>query len=206
MRVGPGFDQKQEDCAFRAPNGAALAQLQRRRRACAPRRRRRRAGARGHRSADALLHRSSTTRAPSPDGRTVITVESRETPDHTELNVAGRIRVGDEDVVSLRRVAHPDLYTANAFRELLSRRGIKISGNVVRDTTPSTAHALTAHYSQPLGVVVRDVNKHSNNFMAEQILKTLGAETGGRPGTWQMASTRSRAFSSASASRARTTR
>jgi D-alanyl-D-alanine carboxypeptidase/D-alanyl-D-alanine-endopeptidase (penicillin-binding protein 4) len=31
---------------------------------------------------------------------------------------------------------------------------------------------------------VRDVNKRSNNFMAEQILKTLGAETGGRPGTW----------------------
>ena len=34
-------------------------------------------------------------------------------------------------------------------------------------------------------MVVRDVNKRSNNFMAEQILKTLGAETGGRPGTWQ---------------------
>jgi D-alanyl-D-alanine carboxypeptidase/D-alanyl-D-alanine-endopeptidase (penicillin-binding protein 4) len=32
---------------------------------------------------------------------------------------------------------------------------------------------------------VRDVNKTSNNFMAEQLLKTLGAETGGRPGTWQ---------------------
>jgi D-alanyl-D-alanine carboxypeptidase/D-alanyl-D-alanine-endopeptidase (penicillin-binding protein 4) len=44
---------------------------------------------------------------------------------------------------------------------------------------------MTAHYSQPLGVAVRDVNKRSNNFMAEQILKTLGAETGGRPGTWQ---------------------
>ena len=32
---------------------------------------------------------------------------------------------------------------------------------------------------------MRDVNKRSNNFMAEQVLKTLGAETGGRPGTWQ---------------------
>ena len=28
------------------------------------------------------------------------------------------------------------------------------------------------------------MNKRSDNFMAEQVLKTLGAETGGRPGTW----------------------
>src|SRR5262249_43093591 len=30
----------------------------------------------------------------------------------------------------------------------------------------------------------RETNKSSNNFMAEQLLKTLGAEKIGRPGTW----------------------
>src|SRR5207302_1718869 len=77
-------------------------------------------------------------------GRTTITVESRETSDHTELKVAGRIRASDGEQVVLRRVAHPDLYTANAFRELLLRRGIKVSGNIVRDATPTTAKALSA--------------------------------------------------------------
>jgi D-alanyl-D-alanine carboxypeptidase/D-alanyl-D-alanine-endopeptidase (penicillin-binding protein 4) len=32
--------------------------------------------------------------------------------------------------------------------------------------------------------VVRRLQKHSNNFVAEQILKTLGAEAHGPPGTW----------------------
>ncbi|HVP14839.1 MAG TPA: D-alanyl-D-alanine carboxypeptidase, partial [Terriglobales bacterium] len=35
-----------------------------------------------------------------------------------------------------------------------------------------------------LGDVVRRLLKHSNNFVAEQILKTLGAERKGAPGTW----------------------
>ncbi|HEY2743217.1 MAG TPA: D-alanyl-D-alanine carboxypeptidase/D-alanyl-D-alanine-endopeptidase [Polyangia bacterium] len=184
VRVGPGFDQKQEDLPFRAPNGALSLNYNAVGVHVLP-------GAGDAAPARVVIDPQTPYFTIVNDARTVasgrtnVTVEARETPDHTELKVAGRIRVGDEDVVALRRVAHPDLYTANALRELLARRGIKIAGNIVRDAAPSTAHALTAHYSQPLGVVVRDVNKHSNNFMAEQILKTLGAETGGRPGTWQ---------------------
>ena len=183
VRVGPGFDQKQEDLPFRAPNGALSLNYNAVGVHVMP-------GAGDAAPARVIVDPQTPYFTIVNDartvaaGRTVVTVESRETTDHTELKVAGRIRVGDEGVVALRRVAHPDLYTANAFRELLARRGIKVSGNIVRDAAPSTARALAAHYSQPLGVVVRDVNKHSNNFMAEQILKTLGAETGGRPGTW----------------------
>src|SRR5205807_1026939 len=81
-------------------------------------------------------------------GRTFLTVESREAADHTEIIVRGRIRVGDPGQMQQRRVAHPDLYTAHAFKELLARRGIKVDGKVVREAAPATARALTAHYSQ----------------------------------------------------------
>ena len=184
VRVGPGFDQKQEDLPFRAPNGALSLNYNAVGVHVMP-------GAGDAAAARVIIDPQTPYFTVVNDARTVavgrsaVTVESRETPDHTELRVAGRIRLGDEGLIFLRRVAHPDLYTAHAFLELLSRRGIKVSGNIVRDAAPSTARALTAHYSQPLGVVVRDVNKRSNNFMAEQLLKTLGAETGGRPGTWQ---------------------
>jgi D-alanyl-D-alanine carboxypeptidase/D-alanyl-D-alanine-endopeptidase (penicillin-binding protein 4) len=184
VRVGPGFEQKQEDLPFRAPNGALSLDYNAVAVHVLP-------GAGDAAPARVVLdpqtpyftvvNEARTVVA----GRTAITVESRELPEHTELRVSGRIRAGDPGQLQLRRVAHPDLFTAGAFRELLARRGIKVTGNIVRDATPPTARALSAHYSQPLGVVVRDVNKHSNNFMAEQILKTLGAETGGRPGTWQ---------------------
>ena len=43
---------------------------------------------------------------------------------------------------------------------------------------------LAAHDSSPLAVAVQDLNKRSNNFAAEQLLRTMGAEIGGRPGNW----------------------
>jgi D-alanyl-D-alanine carboxypeptidase/D-alanyl-D-alanine-endopeptidase (penicillin-binding protein 4) len=184
VRVGPGFDQKQEDLPFRAPEGALSLNYNAVAIHVLP-------GNSDGGPARVVIDPqtpyftiTNETRTVAT-GRDLITVETHEQPDHTEVIVKGRIRLGDPGQVQLRRVAHPDLYTAYAFKELLSRHGIKVSGNVVREATPAMARALAAHYSQPLGVAVRDVNKRSNNFMAEQILKTLGAETGGKPGTWQ---------------------
>ena len=184
VRLGPGFEQKQEDLPFRAPNGALSLNYNAVGVRVLP-------GATDGAPARVVIDPQTPYFVVTNEARTVgaarsaITVESREADGHTEISVKGRIRVGDPGQLLERRVAHPDLYTAWAFRELCARRGIKIAGNVTRGTVPQGARALSAHYSQPLGVAVRDVNKRSNNFMAEQILKTLGAETGGRPGTWQ---------------------
>ncbi len=43
---------------------------------------------------------------------------------------------------------------------------------------------VATHESAPLAVVVQDLNKRSNNFIAEQVVRTLGAEIVGRPGNW----------------------
>jgi D-alanyl-D-alanine carboxypeptidase/D-alanyl-D-alanine-endopeptidase (penicillin-binding protein 4) len=183
VRLGPGFDQKQEDLPFRAPNGALSLNYNAVGVHVLP-------GPSDGAPARVVIDPQTPYFAVTNEARTVagsrtnLTVESKDGAEKTDILVKGRIRVGEEPQVQLRRVGHPDLYTAHAFRELLAKRGIKIAGAITRGTVPATAKALTAHYSQPLGVAVRDVNKRSNNFMAEQILKTLGAETGGRPGTW----------------------
>ena len=44
---------------------------------------------------------------------------------------------------------------------------------------------LATHDSPTLAVVVHELGKRSNNFVAEQVLRTLGGEVMGRPGTWQ---------------------
>jgi D-alanyl-D-alanine carboxypeptidase/D-alanyl-D-alanine-endopeptidase (penicillin-binding protein 4) len=49
---------------------------------------------------------------------------------------------------------------------------------------PRTARALASRRSAPVGVLVREMSKTSNNFMAEALLKTMGAESAGPPGTW----------------------
>ena len=53
-------------------------------------------------------------------------------------------------------------------------------------TVPTTAKIVAHHDSPPLLDVVRAMNKHSDNYVAESILKTLGAELKGTPGpaTW----------------------
>jgi D-alanyl-D-alanine carboxypeptidase/D-alanyl-D-alanine-endopeptidase (penicillin-binding protein 4) len=183
VRSGPGFDQKQEDAAFRAPNGAVSLNYNAVGVHILP-------GASDGAPAKIVIEPPSpyfevvNEARTSISSRTNITVEAKDITNRTQLHVKGRIRLSDRGVEVLKRVGHPDLYTGYALRELLSRRGIKVSGQVVNAVVPPEARALAVHYSAPLGVAVRDVNKHSNNFMAEQVMKTLGAETGGRPGTW----------------------
>ncbi len=183
VRLGPGFDQKQEDAPFRAPNGAVSLNYNAVAIHVLP-------GATDAAPARVLLdpetpyfviHNEVRTVA---KGRTSLTLELREQEAAMDITVRGRISKSDGGRTELRRIAHPDLYTANALRELLIRRGIKVTGNIVRGTVPQSARAVVQHASAPLSVVVREVNKRSSNFMAEQLVKTIGAEVGGRPGTW----------------------
>jgi D-alanyl-D-alanine carboxypeptidase/D-alanyl-D-alanine-endopeptidase (penicillin-binding protein 4) len=184
VKLSNGFDQKDEDAAFRAPNGAVSLNYNA-------------VGVRVVPGAGDGAAAKLVIEPPSPyfeitnevrtsaSQRTNLTLEAKEGKDRTQLIARGRIRVGDPGVVLTRRVGHPELYAGFALRELLVRRGIKVTGQVIVANAPTDARALTVHYSLPLGVAIRDVNKRSNNFMAEQLLKTLGAEKGGRPGTWQ---------------------
>jgi D-alanyl-D-alanine carboxypeptidase/D-alanyl-D-alanine-endopeptidase (penicillin-binding protein 4) len=183
VRVGPGFEQKSEDLPFRAPAGAVSLNYN----ACSihvlPGDKEGAAGRVVVEPASpyfVVVNESHTIAS----GHSALTIASKEKEDKTEISVDGKIKSGDTGHVEYRRVAHPDLYAGYSLRELLARRGIKVAGKIVRGNVPSSARVLVTHYSAPLGVLVRDVNKRSNNFMAEQLLKTLGAETGGKPGTW----------------------
>jgi D-alanyl-D-alanine carboxypeptidase/D-alanyl-D-alanine-endopeptidase (penicillin-binding protein 4) len=112
-------------------------------------------------------------------------VETQEEGNHTRVNVAGRVRLGSDPRTVYRRVVHPSLFLGQTLRQLLERRGIAIGGSVRVGNAPAQGlRAVAAHDSAPLAVVVQELNKRSNNFTAEQILRTLGAEIGGRPGTW----------------------
>jgi len=80
-------------------------------------------------------------------------------------------------------VAHPSLYTGEVFKEFLLKEGVKIEGQVVRGTVPSSAASYVEFPSRPLGSIVYWLNKFSNNFMAEQIGMAMGAAVYGAPGT-----------------------
>jgi D-alanyl-D-alanine carboxypeptidase/D-alanyl-D-alanine-endopeptidase (penicillin-binding protein 4) len=80
-------------------------------------------------------------------------------------------------------VEEPALYTGRVFAKLLTEAGIALRGRVRRGTVPPDARLLYTHRSKPLSLILQDMNKWSNNFIAEQLLRTLGKESYGSPGT-----------------------
>jgi D-alanyl-D-alanine carboxypeptidase/D-alanyl-D-alanine-endopeptidase (penicillin-binding protein 4) len=99
------------------------------------------------------------------------------------LVASGTIRRGTGPVVLNRAVEEPALYALHAFREIARQFGIEIAGGLGTGVPPEGSRTLYAYESRPLASLVRDMNKNSNNFMAEMILKTLGAQFVGIPGT-----------------------
>lgn len=74
-------------------------------------------------------------------------------------------------------------FFAAAFRALWEESGGRWEGSFREAAVPAGARLVARHESPPLALVVRDINKHSNNVMTRQLLMTLGAEDTGQPGS-----------------------
>lgn len=108
------------------------------------------------------------------------------------LAVSGTVSTQARAVRYIVPVADPALFTAGAFREVMERRGIRVKGDVRSVHDPSASglagrslfapalpqspfvRILAVHTSPPLIDVLEVVNKRSNNFLAEQVQRTLG--------------------------------
>lgn len=78
-------------------------------------------------------------------------------------------------------VEKPPLFAAKKFRQELIAKGIVINGNAVSSTTPEDAISLIESEVQ-LSELIQLINKHSDNFYAECLFKTLGAVHSGKQG------------------------
>ena len=81
-------------------------------------------------------------------------------------------------------VAYTDTpsYNERALLGLWQQMGAKITGAVREDTSPSTPPTFEVN-SPPLAEVIRDINKFSNNVMAQQLFYTLAAQQSRGPAT-----------------------
>jgi D-alanyl-D-alanine carboxypeptidase/D-alanyl-D-alanine-endopeptidase (penicillin-binding protein 4) len=126
-------------------------------------------------------------RTRGPRTRTRLWVGTSELP-RGDIDVVVRGYVASDDVrgrLVRRRVHHPSRFAGAMLKRMLELRGIDVKGRVRIGPIPETPTvAVTTHYSRPLGEIIGLLNKYSNNFIAEQILKTLGAEVLEPPGSW----------------------
>ncbi len=78
-------------------------------------------------------------------------------------------------------IENPPLYVAQKLYDELKRNNIIIQGEALKGTTPGNVLPL-AESSISLGRLIKLINKHSDNFMAECLFKTLGAEISKKQG------------------------
>lgn len=133
----------------------------------------------------------------------------RDTP-WDPIGIEGEIPLGGRDVWRELPVPDPLVFTGKVLKGVLEARGIHIRGNlrVVRDPAASVLpppetggdvssrigpRIVAVHQSPPLLDILTVVNKHSNNFLAESVARTLGQLTMG-DGSFEGAAAAVRAF------------
>ena len=83
-----------------------------------------------------------------------------------------------------KKIDQPALYFGFTAKALLQQRGVKVKGRLRQGTTPNYGvKMLHVAQSDTLDIVLKKLNKNSSNFVAEQLIKTLGAEGRGVPGS-----------------------
>jgi D-alanyl-D-alanine carboxypeptidase/D-alanyl-D-alanine-endopeptidase (penicillin-binding protein 4) len=104
----------------------------------------------------------------------------------TIVKVRGALAAGREPTKLRRRVGDPGLVAAGAFARMLGERlgDASFDPIVERGVTPAEAQAIAIHESEPLVAVLDSALRWSNNFTAEQVLRTLAWRASGEPGDW----------------------
>jgi len=118
------------------------------------------------------------------DGRRKLRPHTFAEGERTRVVIEGRLPARSEPIVLYRRVTDPAMYFGQTLRLALKQRRIRVGPRVKAGVVPPSAVLLASYDSDELSDIIRDMNKVSSNFIAEMLVKTLGAEIKGAPGTW----------------------
>lgn len=132
-------------------------------------------------SAYLALTNGVTTGARGTRSSVRVTREERDGKLHFELG--GSVPVGGAPRWLYRTVTDPTSHFAAAFADLAEAEGLRVEGGYRRGETPEGAEEIVARRSPALPVVLFEMNKHSLNLHAEQVLRAVGAEATGGTGT-----------------------
>jgi D-alanyl-D-alanine carboxypeptidase/D-alanyl-D-alanine-endopeptidase (penicillin-binding protein 4) len=101
----------------------------------------------------------------------------------TVLTIDGSVGLREGPERLYRRVYDPALHFGSTLTALLQQRGIKMKHSVVRGLVPAGARLILVDKSPALRDIVTTLNHHSNNIIAEALVKAMGAEVFGAPGS-----------------------
>ncbi len=92
------------------------------------------------------------------------------------IEVNGYIGQQIEEVMAYKNITQPDIWSGENLKQELKRRGISVSGRVRRGTASFGSRTLATIQGDTVQEIVVEMNKASNNFVAEMLAKNLSAQ------------------------------
>ena len=116
--------------------------------------------------------------------KTRLTIKRKDgSTEENVLMIDGVMAISQGEMNRRVDVLDPALYCGTLLREMLAERGVTLQGTVRYGEVPEETVTIIEHISPPLSRIVWEMNKPSDNLIAELLLKTIGAEIKGTPGT-----------------------
>ncbi len=118
----------------------------------------------------------------SPEGdpeRLGLTLEAK--GQTLEGRLGGSIPVGAGPVPVSKRVEDPSLLAGYALKALLAEQGITTKGDISVSSGKKRGPSLAVRSSEPLGTILANLGKDSDNFTAEMLFLAAGAPKDGAP-------------------------
>lgn len=99
------------------------------------------------------------------------------------ITVSGDVLKSAAEKAYYKNVAEPDLWSGENLKAFLKQRGIETSGLVKKGKVSNSAEKIATFESKNLSLILADMNKFSNNYVAEMLTKNLAALSGEKPAT-----------------------
>lgn len=130
-----------------------------------------------------LQNKTKTAKPGQPFSVSIERLKS-DKPEEGETYLAtGSIGLDQPEKAIYKSVREPGIWSAQSMKTFFEARGIKIKGTVRQGVAPQKALVLATAESKALPLIVADMMKWSNNYVADMLVKNLAAETGQRPAT-----------------------
>ena len=108
-------------------------------------------------------------------------VSLKETDGKYTLTLNGRIGKNRTKYLDIK-IKNPALFCGTLLKTALANNGIIVNGEIKVGTLPEN-YRLLAQHTLPIDSLLKVINKNSDNFCADQLLKIIGAETGTKNGS-----------------------
>jgi D-alanyl-D-alanine carboxypeptidase/D-alanyl-D-alanine-endopeptidase (penicillin-binding protein 4) len=119
---------------------------------------------------------SSVTTGPKGGAHSVVVDRDTDPKGDGDLiKVSGKIPFENKEIVIYKNITQPDIWAGHNLKAFLAQRGIQVTGGVAAAGTPGAAKLLAEAEGKEIQDIVTDMNKFSNNYVAEMLTKAIGA-------------------------------